>query len=417
MKNILAEIVTIGDEILYGQIVDTNSQWISYHLDQSGIRTIRKSSVGDNEEEILTLLAEAEQRADIVLITGGLGPTNDDITKKTLAKFFNAELTLHTEALEDLTLFFKSRGRELSDLNKPQALLPDNCNYIKNKCGTAPGMWFERNDKVYISIPGVPFEMKAMMEETILPSLRKKYNTPVIYHKIIKTIGIGESYLADKILAWEKSLPAHIKLAYLPSLSEVKLRLTSTGEDMEAIKQEVENEVLSLNQIISEYIYGYDNDTLPQVIGKMLIEGNLNIATAESCTGGYVGHLITSAPGSSNYYRGSVIAYHNDIKKDLLEVKKETLENYGAVSEETVKEMAEGVRRKLQTDIGVSSSGIAGPGGGTEDKPVGTVWIAYSDKDKTVARKLMLGNDRSINIQFASIALLNLIRQSLLKKS
>lgn len=417
MKNILAEIITIGDEILYGQILDTNSQWMSYQLDQSGIRTIRKSSVGDQEEEILTLLAEAEQRADIILITGGLGPTNDDITKKTLAKFFKSELKLNTAALKDVTLYFKSRGRELTDLNKLQAFLPEDCTYIQNKCGTAPGMWFEKNSTVFISVPGVPFEMKAMMEENILPALREKYHTPVIYHKIIKTIGIGESYLADKILDWEKNLPSHIKLAYLPSLTEVKLRLTSTGENIEAIKHEVEEQVQSLHSIISEYIFGYDDDTLPQVIGKMLFERNLNIATAESCTGGYVGHLITSVPGSSDYYRGSVIAYHNDIKQDLLEVTKDTLKKHGAVSEETVKEMAEGVRKKLQTDIGVSSSGIAGPGGGTEEKPVGTVWIAYSDKEKTVARKLMLGNDRDINIQFASIAVLNLIRQSLLKKS
>ncbi|HET9052679.1 MAG TPA: competence/damage-inducible protein A [Cyclobacteriaceae bacterium] len=413
MKKVLAELLTIGDEILYGQIVDTNSQWMSAELDKIGIRVIRKTTVGDQVNEILTAFTEAEQRADIILITGGLGPTNDDLTKDCLAKYFNCGMALHEEALIEVTEFFKSRGRELTDLNKQQAVLPTACEKITNAIGTAPGMWFHKNGKVFMSMPGVPHEMKLMMTDYVIPKLRATYNTPVIYHKIIRTIGIGESFLAEKIAHWENALPAHIRLAYLPGLGEVKLRLTGFGDSFETLESEINALLTPLEARIGQFIFGYGEESIESVIGKTLVEKNLTISVAESCTGGYLSHLITSIPGSSAYFLGSIVPYDYQIKMRQLGVKPETLEKYGAVSEPTIIEMANIVRAKFNTDIGVATSGIAGPGGATPDKPVGTVWIAYSDKHHTVTKKLQLSKDRMINIRLASVAVLNLIRLSL----
>jgi nicotinamide-nucleotide amidase len=415
MKKILAELLTIGDEILYGQIVDTNSQWMSVELDKVGIKVIRKTTVGDQEDEILTAFAEAEKRADIVLITGGLGPTSDDLTKPLLAKYFNCEMQLHEEALAEVTAFFKSRGREMTETNKQQAMLPICCTKITNPIGTAPGMWFEKNSKVFMSMPGVPHEMKRMMTEQVIPKLKEKFKTPTIYHRVIRTIGIGESFLADKISAWEKSLPEHIKLAYLPSLGDVKLRLTGFGDSTNQLENEMEELVAKLKPLAGEYIYGYGDETIEVAIGKMLRERKLTLSMAESCTGGYLSHLITSVPGCSDYFLGSMVPYAYEIKMRQLGVKPEVLEKYGAVSEPTIIEMANIVRAKFNTDIGVATSGIAGPGGATPEKPVGTVWIAYSDKHQTVTKKLQISSDRAINIRMASMAVLNLIRVSLPK--
>jgi nicotinamide-nucleotide amidase len=415
MKKILAELLTIGDEILFGQIVDTNSQWMSVELSNAGIKVIRKTTVGDVEEEILTAIAEAEKRADIVLITGGLGPTSDDLTKPCLAKYFNCGLKMHEEALQEVTEFFKSRGRELTEINRQQAALPECCEKITNVMGTAPGMWFERDGKVFVSMPGVPHEMKRMMTDIIIPKLKKTFQTPTIHHKVIRTAGIGESFLADKIQDWEKALPANVKLAYLPSLGEVKLRLTSMGSSLSDLQAESERLTQSLLERVGQFVYGYGEDPLEVAVGNLLKEKNLTLAVAESCTGGYLSHLITSVPGSSQYFLGSMIPYAYEIKMRQLGVKPETLEKFGAVSEETIKEMANLVRAKFNTDIGVATSGIAGPGGATPEKPVGTVWIAYSDKYQTVTRKLQLSKDRLINIKMASTAVLNLIRLSLPK--
>ncbi|MEO7988758.1 MAG: competence/damage-inducible protein A [Chryseolinea sp.] len=413
MKQIPAELLTIGDEILYGQIVDTNSQWMGVELSNAGIKVIRKTSVGDQEDEILTAFAEAEKRADIVLITGGLGPTNDDLTKPLLAKYFNCELKIHEEALAEVTEFFKSRGRELTEINRQQAALPICCEKITNAIGTAPGMWFERNGKVFMSMPGVPHEMKKMMTERVIPKLLKTFQVPVIYHKVIQTIGQGESFLAEKIAGWEASLPSHIKLAYLPSLGGVKLRLTCFGENLPALEKEADALIEKLKEHIGQFIFGYGSDPIEVVLGNTLREKKLTLAVAESCTGGYLSHLITSVPGSSDYFLGSMIPYAYEIKMRQLGVKPETLEQYGAVSEPTIIEMANLVRAKFNTDIGVATSGIAGPGGATDDKPVGTVWIAYSDKHHTITRKLQLSKDRMINIKLASISVMNLIRTSL----
>lgn len=415
MKPVTVELLTIGDEILFGQIVDTNSQWMSVAMTEAGFRVTHKTTVADQEDAILRAFADAEQRVDVVLITGGLGPTSDDLTKPCLAKYFGCELKIHDEALAEITEFFKSRGRELTELNRQQAALPVCCEKITNPIGTAPGMWFQCKGKVFMSMPGVPHEMKKMMVERVIPKLRNTFVTPVIHHQMIRTVGIGESFLADKISAWEKALPAHIKLAYLPSLGEVKLRLTASGSDLATLQQETEELTQQLLPLAGEYVYGFGNEPLEVVLGQMLRERQLTLSIAESCTGGYLSHLITSVPGSSEYFLGSMIPYAYEIKMRQLGVKPETLEKHGAVSEPTIHEMANIVRAKFNTDIGVATSGIAGPGGATPEKPVGTVWIAYSDKHKTVTKKLQLTKDRMMNIRLASLAVLNLIRQSLPK--
>jgi nicotinamide-nucleotide amidase len=413
MKPVTVELLTIGDEILFGQIVDTNSQWMSVAMTEAGFRVTHKTTVADQEDAILRAFADAEQRVDVVLITGGLGPTSDDLTKPCLAKYFGCDMKIHEEALAEITEFFKSRGRELTELNRQQAALPVCCEKITNPIGTAPGMWFQRKGKVFMSMPGVPHEMKKMMAERVIPKLRNTFVTPVIHHQMIRTVGIGESFLADKISVWEKALPAHIKLAYLPSLGEVKLRLTASGSDLATLQRETEELTQQLLPLAGEYVYGFGHEPLEVVLGQMLRERQLTLSIAESCTGGYLSHLITSVPGSSEYFLGSMIPYAYEIKMRQLGVKPETLEKHGAVSEPTIHEMANIVRAKFNTDIGVATSGIAGPGGATPEKPVGTVWIAYSDKNKTVTKKLQLSKDRMINIRLASVAVLNLIRQNL----
>jgi nicotinamide-nucleotide amidase len=410
MKKVTAEILTIGDEILYGQIVDTNAQWMAVELSNAGITVVRKTTVGDIEDEILTAFREAEARADIVLITGGLGPTSDDLTKPCLAKYFHCDVRLHEEALAEVTEFFTRRGRALTDINRQQAYLPACCEKVTNRMGTAPGMWFFRDDKVFVSMPGVPHEMKCMMDEIIIPKLKATFRTPSIQHTLIRTVGIGESFLAEKISTWEKSLPPHIRLAYLPGYGEVKLRLTAIGDDVEALSAEVASLVEKIKPLAGEYIFGIGVDPLETVLGKMLRDRKLTLAIAESCTGGYLSHLITSVPGSSDYLLGSIVSYSNSIKINNLGVSRGTLEQHGAVSEQTVKEMANLVRLKFNAHIGVATSGVAGPGGGTPEKPVGTVWIAFADAHTTVTRKLQLSNDRHVNIRLASIAALNLVR-------
>lgn len=412
-KGALVEIITVGDEILYGQILDTNTQWMSDVLDSIGFRVIRITAIGDSESEIWNVLAESEKRADIILITGGLGPTNDDLTKPVMAKYFNSPISLNPTALEELTLFFKRRGFELTPTNRKQAELPEKCQMISNKLGTAPGMWFEKDNKVFVSMPGVPFEMKEMMQQYVLPKLMERFNAQVLYHKVIKTVGIGESWLADKIRPWEQNLPENIKLAYLPSVSMVRLRLTATGADIATLEKQTNDQVQQVLPLIEQYVYGYDEDTLEQVVGQLLREQKKTLALAESCTGGYISHMITSVPGCSAYYKGGIIPYHNAIKSANLGVKEETIEQYGAVSEETVIAMANKVRQQFKASIGIASSGIAGPEGGTKEKPVGTVWLALADGEKTVTRKLSLGRKRPQNIQSSAVAALHLLWQSL----
>jgi nicotinamide-nucleotide amidase len=408
---IKAEILNIGDEILYGQITNTNAQWMSSELDKIGIRVIRHSVVSDLEQDILEGLQEAQQRADVVLITGGLGPTKDDITKKTLCKFFGTELIRNSEALKTVTEFFESRGREMLEVNRQQADLPSNAVYIPNLKGTAPGMWFEKSGKIFVSMPGVPHEMQFLMESYVIENLQKFFKTPYIFHKMIKTVGIGESYLAKEIEKWEDSLPEHIRLAYLPSFGMVRLRLTGFGNDKSLIQKEVDEQTNQVLPIIDKYVYGFDEEDLAQSVGKLLVSQNKTIALAESCTGGFLAHCFTQHSGSSEYLKGSLVAYSNDIKINILGVKPETIEEYGAVSEQTVLQMAENVRKLFKTDVGIATSGIAGPLGATKDKPVGTIWVAYSDENETVAKLYQLGNDRMVNIQVTSNLLIDWVRR------
>ena len=410
MKIIYAEVITIGDEILYGQITDTNSKWISEELDKIGIKTIRKSSVGDQKQQILNILDESLQRADIVLITGGLGPTKDDITKKTLAEYFNDELEINLHAEEFIRGFFEKRGRPFTELNRQQAAIPSKCTYLHNATGTAPGMWFEYNGKVIVSMPGVPLEMKYLLSNEVIPRLKSKFELPEIIHKIIRTIGLGESFLAERIENWEDSLPEYIKLAYLPSFGEVKLRLTGMGENRSKVEEQIELEVKKLIPLIEEHIFSFENEEIEKSIGKILNKSETSLSVAESCTGGYLSHLLTSIPGSSAYFMGGVVSYSNEAKMDVLKVKQETLTKFGAVSEQTVIEMAEGVRNVMKTTYGIATSGIAGPDGGTDEKPVGTVWLAVTDGKQTLTKKLSLGKIRIVNIEYSAKAALNFLR-------
>ncbi len=409
-----AEIITIGDEILYGQILDTNTQWISLELDKIGIKTVRKSSVGDQRDEIVQILREAQKRADIVFITGGLGPTKDDLTKKILADFFNCSLAYHPDALQDVTDFFAKRGRELSDINRDQALLPTKCTFIPNKQGTAPAMWFNEQETIWVSMPGVPFEMKAIMETEVLPRITTHFKLPVIVHQIRKVVGIGESYLSDLIQDWELQLPSHLKLAYLPSLGIVKLRLTGFGQDKVQLHADIEAEFEKVMPLIKGYIFGREKDELASVVGQLLVDQQATLAVAESCTGGYLAHQFTQHAGSSAYFQGGIISYANEVKVKQLGVSQDILDTEGAVSDTCVMAMAAGARKNLGTTYALATSGIAGPDGGTDEKPVGTIWIALAHPNGVIARKLTQGGTRIQNIHLSSLTAINLLRRYLL---
>lgn len=407
---IYAELISIGDELLIGQIVNTNAPWISRQLNKAGFAVKQITVVGDLEDEIINALNLARQRANIILITGGLGPTKDDLTKQVLCKYFNTHLVFDSHAYSDIEKIFEARGREVTPTNRAQAELPASCIPVYNKNGTAPGMWFKADGKVFVSMPGVPYEMEAMMSDFVIPKLMQEFKSTPVIHKTILTQGIGESYLSDMIADWENCLPEYMKLAYLPAAGMVRLRLTGMGECMN-LESEMANETDKLKKLIAPYIYGEEDETLAQIIGKLLRESGKTLATAESCTGGNIAHLITSVPGSSEYYMGSVISYSNEIKKSELNVNADTLVRKGAVSEEVAIQMAEGVRKKYNVDFAISTTGIAGPDGGSEEKPVGTVWIAVADANKTVAKKFLLGTNRMRVIQVASETALNQLRK------
>lgn len=413
MKEIQAEILTIGDEILYGQILDTNAQWISAELDLIGIKVVRRTTVGDQKADMLYAFQCAEQRADIIIITGGLGPTNDDLTMPMLAAYFQSEIVTNEAVLQHVKDFFEKRGRTFSSLNKKQAEVPANAQILHNELGTAPGTWYEERGKVFVSLPGVPHEMKNLMKTEVIPRLSKAYEMPVIYHKLIKTVGIGESTLAEMLEDWESQLPEHIALAYLPSVGHVKLRLTAVGESRSQLAQDVDQQIKQLIPLAGKFIYGYDATTLEEAVGHLLLEQKKTIAFAESCSGGFIQHKITTIPGSSSFFQGGIVPYHNDLKVNVLGVDEKIINTHGAVSEACVKAMAEKVRILFKSDIGAASSGIAGPGGGTADKPVGTVWIAFADGEQTIAKKLQLTSNRLLNIELTQISVLNLVRKSL----
>ena len=407
-----AILISIGDEILYGQTLDTNSHWSSGELDSLGIHVIQKITIGDSREEILSAFKEAQKLADIVLVTGGLGPTNDDLTKPCLVEYFQTHLERNEEVLTNIREIFNKAGWEISPSNETQADLPANCTPIINPIGTASGMWFDTEGKVLVSMPGVPFEMRQMMKNAILPRLKQQFVKDGIYHRMIRTIGIGESKLAEIIKDWEEQLPKDIKLAYLPTMGAVKLRLTTSGEG-EDVKRRVQDEIDKILPLIDSYVYGFDEEEIEEALGRMLKERKYKLAVAESCTGGYLSHKITSVPGSSEWFIGSLVPYANEVKEQELEVDKKILEEHGAVSEPVVLALAKNVRTKLGCEVGLSISGIAGPGGGTEEKPVGTVWIGYSDKHRTVAKQFRFIRDREINIKYSAVAALNMIRINL----
>jgi nicotinamide-nucleotide amidase len=411
----IAEIITIGDEILIGQIVDSNSAWIAEELNLIGVKIGRIVSISDDAEEIKHALDSGFERADLLIVTGGLGPTKDDITKTTLADYFNDELILSEDVLAHVTALFARFGREMTDLNRRQALVPSKCIPLKNPLGTAPGMWFDQNGKAVVSLPGVPYEMKGLMEHEVSPLIQQKYLLPAIVHKTVLTHGLGESWLSEQIAEWEDALPKHIKLAYLPSPGRVRLRLSATGDNAKTLLTEVESQIEELKKLIPHLIYGYDDDTMEQEVGKLLKELNATLSTAESCTGGGIAASITSVSGSSEYFLGSTVSYANQVKQEILGVSSDMLTNQGAVSVEVVKQMAEGSRKLMHSDYAVSTSGIAGPGGGSEEKPVGTVWIGLSGPNRTIAKKFLFGDVRKRNIQRSIATALNMLRKELLK--
>lgn len=411
-----AAILTIGDEILIGQVTDTNSAWLGQELSKAGIRVNFRISVGDDESHILDALDKASQYADIIITTGGLGPTKDDKTKQAFCTYFDTHLVENAEVLEWVTRIFRMRKLPMLESNKFQAMVPAACEVLFNRSGTAPGMLFKKEKKVYVSMPGVPFEMKTIFTEHVLPAIQSSFELPYILHRTIQTASIGESFLAEKIKQWESDLPEHIQLAYLPSVGLVRLRLSGYSNNQTQLEMEMNNCVAALYNIAGEYIFGEENDSLAEVTGKLLAANGYTLATAESCTGGYAAHLITSVPGSSAYYKGSIISYANEIKTAELNVTDEILRAYGAVSEQCVKQMAEAVSKKFNTTFGIATSGIAGPGGGTDEKPVGTVWIAVHTPTETIARKFNMGDSRERTIQRTALQALDMLRKELLKQ-
>ncbi len=417
MEEIKAEIISIGDELLIGQVINTNASWMASELNKNGIKVIRINAVSDSASDIKSAIAEAEQRAGIILLTGGLGPTKDDITKHVLADYFNSKMIFHKPTYEQVKEIFKARKFKVSDVNKKQAEIPDNCIPLFNEHGTAPGMWFEKEDMVLVSMPGVPFEMRSLLKNHVIPRLQKKYSLNHIFHKTIMTTGVGESMLAERITDWENNLPDNIKLAYLPQPGIVRLRLSTTGNKKNKLENEVKNHCQKLNSIIPEIIFGYDDITIEEVIGNQLLSANKTLSTAESCTGGYIAHLITSIAGSSAYFKGSVVSYSNDVKINELGVDSVMLDSMGAVSREVIEQMAIGGQELLKTDYCLATSGIAGPDGGTNEKPVGTVWIALATPTSVHSKLFHFGEHRGRNIRRSALAAMNMLREELNRHS
>jgi nicotinamide-nucleotide amidase len=415
-KKINAAIITIGDELLIGQTVDTNSAWMGQQLNKVGIWVNRRVAVGDVWNDIWQALDEESKQADIIFITGGLGPTADDITKPLLCEYFGGKLVVDQEALENVKYIFERYlKRPLIERNLKQAEVPDVCTVIQNKRGTAPGMWFEKDNKIFISMPGVPNEMKGMMTDYVIPRLLASFSLPAVVHRTLVTAGIGESFLAERIQQFEQALPAHIKLAYLPNYGMVRLRLTATGINKEAITREVDTLFETLQAQVQDVMVSNEDVGLEEAIGKLLVQKSKTVGTAESCTGGYIAHQLTRLPGSSAYFMGSIVSYSNDIKQRVLGVNSSTLEQVGAVSEETVKEMVTGALDVLKTDYGIAVSGIMGPTGGTEEKPVGTVWIAVAGKDLLTTKKFQFRFDRERNMDMTAMNALLMLRQIILE--
>ena len=411
-----ADLITIGDEILIGQIVDTNSAWMAKKLNDEGINVRQITSISDQPEHIIVTLNESGKKASIVLVTGGLGPTKDDRTKSAICNFFGTQLIENKEVLEHIIQLLTPREIIINALNREQALVPSAATIIPNKLGTAPGLWFNRGGTIFVFMPGVPFEMKYVMENEVLPRIKKLFNTSTIIHRTVLTQGLPESMLAERISDWEDRLPECISLAYLPSPQNIRLRLSARGEDQAYLSQLLEERIKELAEIIPDYIFGYEDDTIAGNIGKILKEKGLTVSVAESCTGGNIAHFFTLNPGSSAYFKGGVVAYSNEIKIKLLGIDPEIISENGAVSKEVVEAMAVATRNLLGTDYAIATSGIAGPDGGTHEKPVGTVWIAAAGSNSVVSKVYNFGNNRERNIIRSSQTALNMLRLQLLKK-
>ena len=405
-----AVIITIGDELLIGQVIDTNSSWIASELNKTGIAVTKRIAVGDNEEAIINALQDVPA-ADVVIITGGLGPTSDDITKPVLNKYFGGKIIVDEEALKNVKHIFEVVfKRPLLERNLKQAEVPDVCQVIQNTRGTAPGMVFEKKNTIFISMPGVPHEMKSMFQSGVIPLLKERFNIPVLQHRTLMTFGVGESFIAERLIDFEKALPANIKLAYLPHFGLLRLRLSSTSVENDS-ETEINIYFDQLKILVKEYLISEKDQTIQELIFNLLQSHNKTLCTAESCTGGYISHLLTLIPGISDYYKGTIVSYGYEVKEDVLKVKHETLLKEGAVSERTVKEMLIGAIDLLQTDVAIAVSGIMGPGGGTELKPVGTVWIAVGNKNDIVTRQFQFRYDRKINIEVTALNALNMLRE------
>jgi len=413
------EIMTIGDELLYGQVVDTNSAFMGQQLGRLGLRVRQITSVSDRADELTAALDQARARVRVILMTGGLGPTKDDLTKHVLARYLGRALELHAPTLAHVEEIFRRFNRPMLDVNRQQALVPSGCQVLHNAVGTAPGMWLEDGETVFISLPGVPFEMKKLLTDEVLPRLQTKFNLAPIEHVVVMTAGLGESFLAEKIQDWEAALPANIKLAYLPSLGSVRLRLTGTTDGQPSgydhdLRPRMLALLPALRERIGSYIFAEEDVPLEVVLGRLLLEKNYYLGTAESCTGGAVAQRLTSVPGCSAYFRGSIVAYDNDLKTSLLGVQADTLAAHGAVSEATVREMAEGARARLGCEVALATSGIAGPGGGTPDKPVGTTCLAVSTPAGTVSKIFTVDRGRATNIEYTTQVVLQLLWQQLM---
>lgn len=404
-----AEIISIGDELLIGQTINTNASWMGQQLSSMGIRVVQVTTISDDEELIRVALDQALSRAELIFVTGGLGPTKDDITKYTLASYFNTDLVMHEPTRERIEAFFKSRNRPMLEVNIKQAELPRNCTILPNDCGTAAGMWFDHEGKVIISMPGVPYEMKGIMEHYALPKIKEQFNLKAMYHRTLLTQGIGESFLADELTDWENRLRASgLSLAYLPSPGMVKLRITSF--EGESRKDELEAYFEEVIARFPKHVFGRENDTLSEVVGNLLLEQHATVGTVESCTGGAIAQALVQTPGSSAYFQGGYLTYSYALKQQLVQVDARTLESYGAVSQEVVEQMALNGRKNLGVDYCVAASGIAGPDGGMEGKPVGTVWIAVAHPNGVVAKRFQFGDNRGRNIQMSVLTALNLLR-------
>lgn len=414
INKVKVEIITIGDEILIGQIVDTNSAWMAVELNKAGFEIAQITTVHDAKEQIIEALELALVRADIVLFTGGIGPTNDDITKQTLCSYFNTQLVFDESVLKNIEQLFSNRPHlTINELTRAQAMVPENCTVIQNLVGTAPVTWFDKDNKVIVSMPGVPYEMKNIMSTEIIPRLQNQFKTPTLLHKTVQVYGFGESALAIKIADWENELPENTKLAYLPNSGIVKLRLSGVSDNMLELEFSMNQQISKLHHILGDTIVAFEDISMEELVAKLLISKNKTISTAESCTGGYIAHLFTSIPGSSAFFKGSVIAYSNEVKANILKVSAADIESEGAVSQTVVEQMATNVRKLLKTDFGLATSGIAGPTGGTPDKPIGTVWIAVSSELGVISSEYKFGNLRAQNINRSTQAALLMLKEQL----